>query len=224
MPETFQRARSDEQREIRRAAILSTASAMLREAPVADLTLNELARRVGLAKSNVLRYFESREAVLLDLLTSELDQWLKALGDDLGRLGDAGVDRRRMRVVSALLDTLKQRPVLCDLLSAQAGVLERNVSADVAAKYKRAMISDVEELAGIVRDRLPELGTVAAHQFAATVLIMSGAVWTHAQPSDAMKTAYAREPELASLAMDFGQTLSGMLDVFLKGLLSTPRA
>ena len=29
---------------------------------MAELSLNELARRVGLAKSNVLRYFDSREA------------------------------------------------------------------------------------------------------------------------------------------------------------------
>jgi hypothetical protein len=43
------------------------AAAMLREMPVAELSLNELSRRVGLAKSNVLRYFETREAVLLEL-------------------------------------------------------------------------------------------------------------------------------------------------------------
>lgn len=36
---------------------------MLSEMPVAKLSLNELSRRIGLAKSNVLRYFESREAV-----------------------------------------------------------------------------------------------------------------------------------------------------------------
>ena len=41
---------------------------MLDEMPVAAVTLNELSRRVGLAKPNVLRYFESREAVLLELL------------------------------------------------------------------------------------------------------------------------------------------------------------
>ena len=41
---------------------------MLAEMPVAEVTLNELSRRAGLAKSNVLRYFESREAVLLELL------------------------------------------------------------------------------------------------------------------------------------------------------------
>ena len=66
MTTTFQRARSDEQRALRSQAILDTAAAMLHEMPVADISLNELSRRVGLAKSNVLRYFDSREAVLLE--------------------------------------------------------------------------------------------------------------------------------------------------------------
>lgn len=32
------------------------------------MSLNELSRRAGLARSNVLRYSESREAILLELL------------------------------------------------------------------------------------------------------------------------------------------------------------
>src|ERR1700685_1973806 len=85
---TFQRARSEEQREARRRAILGTAAAMLAEMPVAEVTLNELSRRVGLAKSNVLRYFESREAVLLELLDSAWQDWLAQLDRDLaGGLG-----------------------------------------------------------------------------------------------------------------------------------------
>lgn len=68
MMTTFQRARSEEQREARRQAILDVAARMLTQMPVSELTLNALARHVGLAKSNVLRYFESREAILLELL------------------------------------------------------------------------------------------------------------------------------------------------------------
>ena len=76
MATTFQRARSDEQRALRSQAILDTAAAMLQEMPAADVSLNELSRRVGLAKSNVLRYFDSREAVLLELLASRSREWL----------------------------------------------------------------------------------------------------------------------------------------------------
>src|SRR5947207_16009779 len=79
----FQRARSEEQREARRQAILGAAAAMLAEMPVAEVTLNELSRRAGLAKSNVLRYFESREAVLLELLDAAWQDWLAQLDGDL---------------------------------------------------------------------------------------------------------------------------------------------
>src|ERR1700691_2284463 len=86
---TFQRARSEEQREVRRRAILDAAAAMLAEMPVAQVTLNELSRRVGLAKSNVLRYFESREAVLLELLDSAWQEWLARLEQERSAAGRA---------------------------------------------------------------------------------------------------------------------------------------
>jgi AcrR family transcriptional regulator len=79
----FQRARSEEQRENRRQAILDTAAAMLEEMSVGALSLNELSRRVGLAKSNVLRCFESREAILLALLDRDWREWNAVLTERL---------------------------------------------------------------------------------------------------------------------------------------------
>src|ERR1700716_3398140 len=124
----FQRARSQEQREVRRQVILETAATMLAEMPVAQVTLNELSRRVRLAKSNVLRYFESREAVLLELLDSAWQEGAPALAQDLAAAAAAGAPpaERGDQVAAALSASLAARPVLCDLLSAQAAVLERN--------------------------------------------------------------------------------------------------
>lgn len=108
---TFQRARTEEQREIRRRAILDTASAMLDEMPVAAVTLNELSRRVGLAKPNVLRYFESREAVLLELLDRFLREWLADLADELaaGVDEELPMDRRATAVAEILSRSLSGR-------------------------------------------------------------------------------------------------------------------
>ena len=101
---SFQRARSEEQREVRRRAILDAAAAMLEEMPVADVTLNELSRRVGLAKSNVLRYFDSREGVLLDLLDTFLQDWLAEVSSELAAdLGAEGpLEQRADRLAIAL--------------------------------------------------------------------------------------------------------------------------
>ncbi|MEU9014922.1 hypothetical protein AB0D12_35295 [Streptomyces sp. NPDC048479] len=52
------------------------------------MTLNELSRRVSLAKSNVRRYFESREAVLLELLDAALREWLEQLDHALTTVVD----------------------------------------------------------------------------------------------------------------------------------------
>src|SRR5258706_10322871 len=119
---TFQRARSEEQREVRRRAILDAAAAMLAEMPVAQVTLNELGRRAGLAKSNVLRYFDSREAVLLELLDSAWQEWLTQLEQDLGAAVDAGAPpaKRGDQGAAALATSLPARPLLCDLVRAQA--------------------------------------------------------------------------------------------------------
>ncbi|MFF4974242.1 TetR family transcriptional regulator [Streptomyces sp. NPDC001083] len=218
---TFQRARSEEQREIRRQAILDTAAAMLDEMSVGEVSLNELSRRVGLAKSNVLRYFESREAILLELLDSA---WKRLMGDLPGLLAagvrpEHGVRQRGDAFATVFTRSLAERRVLCDLLSAQVGVLEHNVSAVVAARYKRAAIGNVDALAALARQYLPELGE-GARLFSAQAFMMAGAVWTHARPSPGMLAAYDADPSLAALRMDFAATLQEMVATLLAGILT----
>ncbi|AEY93946.1 transcriptional regulator [Streptomyces hygroscopicus subsp. jinggangensis 5008] len=218
---TFQRARSEEQREIRRRAILDTAAAMLDEMSVSTLSLNELSRRVGLAKSNVLRYFESREAVLLELLDRDWREWTAALPEQLAAslTPDAPPTQRGQQFAAVLAHSLAERRVLCDLLSAQAGVLEHNVSVDVAARYKRAALDNVAALAALARRHLPELGG-HADQLCAQAIMVCGAVWTHARPSTAMLAAYAADPSLAALRMDFTTTLEEILTTLIIGTLA----
>lgn len=222
MTSPFQRARSDEQRAERRRAILDTAAAMLAEMPVAQVSLNELSRRVGLAKSNVLRYFESREAVLLELLDVAWREWLEQLGEELAAApGGAGAGGGAGdRLAAVLTASLADRPVLCDLISAQAAVLERNVSPQVATDFKRGAISNVGALAGLVRGQVPELGERDAGRFAAAAVMTAGAVWTHAQPTAAMLAAYEADPSLAALRIDFADALRQLLEVLLSGLLA----
>ncbi|MFI0409165.1 TetR/AcrR family transcriptional regulator [Actinomadura sp. 3N508] len=101
------------QREIRRQAILETAATMLTEMPVSALSLNELSRRVGLAKSNVLRYFESREAVLLELLGQLAHDFLVEVGEQLPDLveKDEPARARANTVASAIAGIERsQRP------------------------------------------------------------------------------------------------------------------
>lgn len=223
---SFQRARSEEQRAVRRQAILETAAAMLTEMPVSQLSLNELSRRVGLAKSNVLNYFESREAVLLDLLDAELETWTAELDQALSAGIDpaAPISERADQFLDAVVASLAARPMLCTLTSAQAAVLEHNVSTDMALRFKRRVLTSYRELVRVILTGLPELGEAGASQFVTAAALLAGIVWTHAHPADAILAAYAADPTVDVLRLEFEPTLRDLLRTFLRGLLTPPPA
>ncbi len=84
-----------------------------------------------MAKSNVLRYFESREAVLLELLDDFLGSWLVELA--AGIEAPATAEVRAVELAEILSQSLAGRVVLCDLFGAMGGVLEHNVSVEVVS-------------------------------------------------------------------------------------------
>ncbi|HVW45024.1 MAG TPA: TetR family transcriptional regulator [Amycolatopsis sp.] len=220
---TFKRARSEEQRKIRRQAILDTAAAMLDEMPVAEVSLNELSRRVGLAKSNVLRYFESREAVLLELLDAFLESWLAELADELaaGIEADAAPEVRAGQLAEILSRSLARRVVLCDLFGAQGGVLEHNVSVEVVKRHKRVSLAHLAAMSDLVRRHVPELGD-DAQLFCLTSLVSAGALSSYVPPPPSVLAAYADEPALGVLHLELRDALRVSLTSTLLGVL--PRA
>ncbi|MBF4629622.1 TetR/AcrR family transcriptional regulator [Clavibacter michiganensis subsp. phaseoli] len=220
---TFQRARSDEQRQIRRRVILDTAASMLQEMSVAEVTLNELSRRVGLAKSNVLRYFESREAVLLDLMDEYFASWLVVLETELGDELD-GSSRpavRAARMAEVLSRSLAQQVVLCDLFGAQGGVLEHNVSVEVVKAHKRSSLAKLATMTDLVRRHLPELGE-GAQMFCFMTVVSAGALSTYVPPPPSLVAAYADEPELGVLNLELVDALRAVFTSALVGALPRP--
>jgi AcrR family transcriptional regulator len=210
----FVRARTEEQRLERREAILTTATEMLAEVRVSELSLNELARRVGLAKSNVLRYFESREAVLLELYGRENTVWLDAVAAAL-----AAAPRVDIEVVAhTIAERAAALPVFCDLTASSAGVLERNVSAEVAASYKRDAIAGAYRLAEIVGTYLGEFTLANGTVFVGGVLLTIGGVWASSQPSAGMSAAYREHPELRDFRLNFTFAVAEIVATLLVGL------
>ena len=193
---------------------------MLDEMPVAEVSLNELSRRVGLAKSNVLRYFESREAVLLELLDDFLGSWIAELEVELpaGIQSDATAYVRAAQLAEVLSRTLANRVVLCDLFGAQGGVLEHNVSVEVVKQHKRASLARLAVMSELVRAHLPELGD-DAQLFCLMSLVSAGALSSYVPPPASLLAAYAEEPELGVLNLDLQEALRIAFTSSLVGVL-----
>lgn len=196
---------------------------MLDEMPVAEVSLNELSRRVGLAKSNVLRYFESREAVLLELLDDFLGRWLAELAEELaaGIEADAAPEVRAGRLAEILSQSLADRVVLCDLFGAQGGVLEHNVSVEVVKRHKRSSLARLTAMVELVRRHVPELGD-GAQLFCLMSLVSAGALSSYVPPPPSVLAAYAEEPALGVLHLDLREALRAAFTAALLGVLPRP--
>ncbi|MFG1642073.1 TetR/AcrR family transcriptional regulator [Amycolatopsis sp. NPDC049252] len=219
----FQRARRPEQIEARRAAILAAARELLAERPVAEISLRELSCRVGLAKSNVLRYFDSREAIFLEVLDVTWTDWLGDLEETLADPGPAKPGfAREERLAGTLATSLAGRPLLCDLVSSMGSVLERNISLEFARSFKRRAAANTERLGTLVRKRIPELSVEGAGHFASAVVVVVSGLWPYANPTEAVAVASA---ELGGPPPDelFTTALAEGLANLLAGLVARGR-
>lgn len=72
----------------RHMAILATAERLLADRTLSEISINDLARGAGLSRSAFYFYFASKDAVLLALLDSVVDQALTAHGDVLDHLAE----------------------------------------------------------------------------------------------------------------------------------------
>ncbi|MFI6099387.1 TetR family transcriptional regulator [Lentzea sp. NPDC051213] len=208
--ETFQRARKPEHRELRRQAVLDAARELLLELPAADVSLREIARRLGGSKSGIVTYFETREALFLALLQRERASWLDEF--EQAEFTQAGGE-----ITEFWARSLAARPVLCELWSMLASTLERNVSAELIREFKLETSEQMQRQARLVARHVPGLTEAAADELVSTSIVVLIGLWPFANPTPAVVEATS-DPRLASARVDFVTRYRRALQVLITSL------
>ncbi|MEM6930898.1 MAG: TetR family transcriptional regulator, partial [Myxococcota bacterium] len=157
MGRTFQRARRPEQKAQQRDRILDAARGFLERAHhSSELSLADVANAAGMARSNVYRYFDSRESILLGILAAEV---VDLVEDVVVRLEtfEGTVDARLESLASVIDAVTAPRPLLCHLVSVVPGLLDTARSAGPDAPFVQQMQAQRELLTGAMHDAVPEL-------------------------------------------------------------------
>lgn len=207
----FLRARRPEHKQQRREAILAAARDLARASGVRNVSLGAVAESAGLAKSNIARYFSTREEIYLELLIEEWRQWAHAVS---ARLRDAHGTPEAM---AALAETIVDRPLFCDLLSHAATSLEHNVSIPAARTFKHTML-DLNAAVGAEVAHATELTEPEGAELVATASGLAGMLYRAANPPPVLAQVYAEDPELAASRPTMLPTLIRALSALAAGL------
>jgi AcrR family transcriptional regulator len=219
----FQRARRPEQKEERREAILAAAADLARRDGVREVTLSEIARAVGIHKSALLRYFETREQIFLELTGRAWTEWRDAATVALTALAASkskskAPHRRRDAVATLLARSFVERPLLCDLIPHTALNLERHASIDAIHAYKLTSIGSVEAVAAALAGPLPDLTDAERLELVAYVSLLAGSMYQIASPPPPLADLYKREPKLGHSLLDLGPRLTRATQVAIAGI------
>lgn len=215
VPPDFQRARQPRQKEQRRAEILRVARQMLEDAPPRELSLNALARQVGLAKSNLYRYFDSREAILLEVFRDDFDAWADELSARLRRIRSK---RRAKRLVELMAATYTARPQLCQLMSILPSVIEHNISVDTIRETNAQLVDRAEALAEVMHEVVPELPVQAHSELVRYSYVLLVGLWPIAHPPPIVAQIEDDE-RFAVHRRDFEADLVRGLELVTEGML-----
>ncbi|HEX4829964.1 MAG TPA: TetR family transcriptional regulator [Trebonia sp.] len=218
----FQRARSAEAKQQRENAILAAATRLSAGQGIRRVTLTDIAQAVGLHKSAMLRYFETREQIFLMLTAAGWRDWSAALRTHLAPLSPGQPEeppdgKLRDAVARALAQSLVARPMFCDLLAQAPLNLERNVSLESVRAFKLVTLEEVAAI-GAALTRLLGLSEQQAVDVIATATSMAGALWQMATPGPEVQELYRGDPRLAHAVVDVGPRLTRVLAALLAGM------
>jgi AcrR family transcriptional regulator len=207
------RACSREDKAGRRQAILTAAHAVWLTSTFDTLTMATVAKRAALAKGTLYLYFPTKEALLLALLESRLDQ---CFPDVERSLEAAGVVTEPERLAEVIVTVLLRDQALTRLLAILGTILEQNIPPTRIRRFKAWMLQRMASAGEAFERRMPFLRRGGGLRLLLDIQILVAGISQMAEPTPMVARVLA-QPEFEPLRIDFATELRDMLAALLRG-------
>ncbi len=214
------RARAPEAKRARHLALLEHAAGLLDERPDAPLlgghgealTMARLAARAGLARATLYLYFDSKEAVLLALLSRELEAWQRALELELAGLERCEPDALAGRISASLSARTRIRRLITIMPSA----LERTRAREHALRFRRELRRQLVPIAFQLERLRPGLVPGAGLRVLLALFAQLVGLQALCEPASRDRQAAAQAPDLRLFRVDLEPELRGVLRALIE--------
>lgn len=158
---TWQRARTEQQKEERVGEIVAATARLYERYTFEEITYLCIAAEANFTRSNLYKYFSTKEEIFLELLGQDFVHFRKSLARALR----AGKVSSVSQCATVWARTLIKHERLLKLFSILYTSLERNASLESLTKFKKTAKEELTALAGLLSDIFPNLPPEKTVQF-----------------------------------------------------------
>ena len=210
----FQRARSEEQKEHRVSEIVGATARLYRKYRFEDISFAMIAKEARFTRSNLYKYFSSKEEIFLAFLKQDIIHWRKDLLRTYGR--------RKIRSVKTFASTwveiLSRHRRLLDLASILHSFLEKNVTEDTLVDFKGSVSSELRVISELLCKMFPNLTQEKAEMFLELQIASAIGLYQITNLSD-LQRKVLEYPEFQHMKVDFETYMRKAVECLLQGLM-----
>ncbi len=213
------RARSDEQKSLRRQLLLDVATGLLNRTSYNEINMSTIAKAAGLAKGTIYLYFRSKEELFLAIFEDQLKGWFTEINAGLKGASPKGDIRN---IVNLFCKSLLKRPMLTQLLPILHTILEQNIQYDVALRFKRNLLEIVLQTGEMIESNLLFLKAGEGVFVCLRVYAIILGIQQLTNNAPVIKEVIANEPDMKVFELDFMSELETTIMILLKGMKNSP--
>lgn len=210
----WQRATTDDKKIERKQAIYQAALTLFKQKGYDKVSFNGIASEAGFTKSNVYRYFSSKEDIFLSIFAELFQDWFDDFEQQLSQLP---VEAAELDFAAAWVTSSTVRPKFLDLTPLLMIALEQNGSYEQLIEFKTLSRELLYRLTLQISRIYPDI----QNQDAFKLLSMSyGAMsnyWAGATENAVLAKIY-QQPEFSDLKPNFEYELTTAIEIIIKGL------
>jgi len=209
----WQRARTDEQKEQRIVAILEATARLYESSTFEKITLAAIAREASFTRSNLYKYFRSKEEIFFEFLKHDVRLWRRDLVDQYAGISACTVES----FADIWVKVLVRHERLLRLVSVLYAHLEKKASRESLIGFKHMANHEFGELSTVLCRFFPDLTSEQALTFLQQQQAASIGLYTMTDLS-ATQRQVLEMPEFQHFQLDFAESFRSAVIYLLSGL------
>ncbi|NQZ09674.1 MAG: TetR family transcriptional regulator [Algicola sp.] len=210
----WQRATTDEKKNERKKAIYEAALALFKTNGYDKVSFNGIAVKAGFTKSNMYRYFCSKEEIFLNVFADLFEQWLE---DCCSRLQKLEQDEAAERFAQTYVQSLMAHPQFLDLTPLLMMSLEKNSSFEQLLAFKRMAMNLLFKISLEIGRIYPDIQGEKAFTLLTLCHGATSNYWAATSQNEALKEIYLLD-EFKALKPNFEKDLTSAIEIFIRGI------